>query len=79
MIVLGGMGSFTGSVIAAAIITVLPEMVLRELQQITGVDLRMVIYSLMLILFMILRPAGILGTREATDIFKSLRSKSKVT
>lgn len=43
MIVLGGMGSFTGSVIAAAIITVLPEMVLRELQQITGVDLRMVI------------------------------------
>jgi branched-chain amino acid transport system permease protein len=79
MIVLGGMGSFTGSVIAAAIITVLPEMVLRELQQITGVDLRMVIYSLMLILFMILRPSGILGTREATDIFKSLRSKSKAT
>ncbi|MBN8539972.1 MAG: branched-chain amino acid ABC transporter permease [Deltaproteobacteria bacterium] len=79
MIVLGGMGSFSGSVIAAAIITVLPEMVLRELQQITGVDLRMVIYSLMLILFMILRPAGILGTREATDIFKSFRSKSKAT
>lgn len=79
MIVLGGMGSFTGSVIAAAIITVLPEMVLRELQQITGVDLRMVIYSLMLIMFMILRPAGILGTREATDIFKSLRTKSKAT
>ncbi|MDZ4083643.1 MAG: branched-chain amino acid ABC transporter permease [Bdellovibrionales bacterium] len=79
MIVLGGMGSFTGSVIAAAIITVLPEMVLRELQQITGVDLRMVIYSLMLILFMILRPSGILGTREATDILKSLRSKWKAT
>lgn len=79
MIVLGGMGSFTGSVVAAAIITVLPEMVLRELQQLTGVDLRMVIYSLMLILFMILRPQGILGTREATDILKSLRSKSKAT
>lgn len=79
MIVLGGMGSFTGSVIAAAIITVLPEMVLRELQQITGVDLRMVIYSLMLILFMILRPSGILGTREGTDILKSLRSKWKAT
>lgn len=79
MIVLGGMGSFTGSVIAAAIITVLPEMVLRELQQITGVDLRMVIYSLMLILFMILRPSGILGTREATDILKSLRAKWKAT
>ena len=74
MIVLGGMGSFTGSVIAAAIITVLPEMVLRELQQLTGVDLRMVIYSLLLILFMILRPSGILGTREAPDLVKSLRA-----
>jgi len=73
MIVLGGMGSFTGAVIAAAIITVLPEMVLRELQQLTGVDLRMVIYSLLLILFMILRPSGILGTREAPELWRSLR------
>lgn len=73
MIVLGGMGSFTGAVIAAAIITVLPEMVLRELQQLTGVDLRMVIYSLLLILFMILRPSGILGTREAPDLWRSLQ------
>lgn len=72
MIVLGGMGSFTGSVIAAALITVLPEMVLRELQQITGVDLRMVIYSLILILFMILRPSGILGTREAPEIIQAI-------
>lgn len=77
MIVLGGMGSFTGSVIAAAIITVVPEMVLRELQQITGVDLRMVIYSLMLILFMILKPSGILGKLEAPDIWSRLRSKMK--
>lgn len=77
MIVLGGMGSFTGSVIAAAIITVLPEMVLRELQQITGVDLRMVIYSLMLILFMILKPSGILGTLEATDLLRKLRARLK--
>lgn len=72
MIVLGGMGSFTGSVLAAAIITVLPEMVLRELQQITGVDLRMVIYSLLLILFMILRPSGILGTREAPELLHAV-------
>ncbi len=75
MIVLGGMGSFTGSVIAAAIITVVPEMVLRELQQITGVDLRMVIYSLLLILFMILRPTGILGTLEAPHIWKYLMGR----
>ena len=72
MIVLGGMGSFTGSVLAAAIITVLPEMVLRELQQITRVDLRLVIYSLLLILFMILRPSGILGTREAPELLHAV-------
>ncbi len=77
MIVLGGMGSFTGSVIAAAIITVLPEMVLRELQQLTGVDLRMVIYSLLLILFMILRPSGILGTLEAPEIWRKLFGRKK--
>jgi branched-chain amino acid transport system permease protein len=77
MIVLGGMGSFTGSVIAAAIITVVPEMVLRELQQLTGVDLRMVIYSLMLILFMILKPSGILGKLEAPDIWHRLRARAK--
>lgn len=76
MIVLGGMGSFTGSIFAAIIITVLPEMVLRELQALTGVDLRMVIYAALLILFMILRPSGILGTREVTDIIRGFRNKN---
>ena len=77
MIVLGGMGSFSGSILAAAIITVLPELVLRELQQWTGVDLRMVIYSLLLILFMILRPTGIFGTRELPEIIRNLRHKGR--
>ncbi len=77
MIVLGGMGSLTGSVIAAVIITILPEMVLRELQQLTGIDLRMVIYSLLLILFMILRPSGILGRLEATDLWKMTLGRRK--
>lgn len=63
MVVLGGMGSLTGSLLSATFITVLPE-VLRPLQQATGVDLRMVIYSLCLILLMILRPQGLLGSRE---------------
>ncbi len=63
MVVLGGMGSLTGSVFAAIILTLLPE-VLRPLQEITGVDLRMVIYSLALVLMMILRPTGIMGDRE---------------
>ena len=58
MVVLGGMGSITGSVLAAIVLTLLPE-VLRPVK-----DFRMVIYSLMLILLMITRPQGLLGTRE---------------
>jgi branched-chain amino acid transport system permease protein len=69
MVVLGGMGSLTGSVFAAAVVTILPEFILRPLQEFTGVDLRMVIYSLLLILFMITRPEGIFGTKEFDDIF----------
>jgi len=63
MMVLGGMGSITGSVLGAIIVTILPE-ALRPLQEYTGVDLRMVIYSLTLIVLMIWRPAGLLGSRE---------------
>ena len=58
MVVLGGMGSITGSVIAAAVLTVLPE-VLRAAQ-----ELRMVIYSLLLVVLMLARPQGLLGMRE---------------
>lgn len=78
MVVLGGMGSLTGSVIAAIIVTILPEFVLRPLQEFTGVDLRMVIYSLLLIVFMIARPKGIFGKSEITDLYKWLtKAKGK--
>lgn len=64
MMVLGGMGSITGSILGAIIVTILPE-ALRPLQEYTaGVDLRMVIYSLTLIVLMIWRPEGLLGARE---------------
>jgi branched-chain amino acid transport system permease protein len=69
MVVLGGMGSLTGSVIAAIIVTILPE-VLRPLHELTGIDVRMVIYSLMLVLLMILRPQGLLGVREWTYFWR---------
>lgn len=76
MVVLGGLGSLTGSVIAAILVTIVPEFVLRPLQEYTGVDLRMVIYSLTLILFMIARPQGIFGTREWSDLIKWKAKKS---
>jgi branched-chain amino acid transport system permease protein len=58
MVVLGGMGSITGSILAAVVLTLLPE-VLRPVK-----DYRMIVYSLMLIVLMITRPQGLLGTHE---------------
>lgn len=63
MVVLGGMGSMSGALIMAVLLTLLPE-ALRPLAQLTGVDLRMVIYSLALILMMLLRPSGLMGRKE---------------
>lgn len=75
MVVLGGMGSMSGSIAAAIFITAMPEF-LRSLQQITGVDLRMVIYALMLILVMIWRPKGIFGENEVPDLWRKYVRKS---
>ena len=58
IVVLGGMGSFTGSVVAAVVLTLLPEL-LREFAM-----YRMLIYSIVLIAMMIYRPQGLMGTYE---------------
>ncbi len=58
MVVLGGMGSISGAVLAAVVLTLSPEL-LRPVK-----EYRMVIYALMLIVLMITRPQGLLGTRE---------------
>jgi branched-chain amino acid transport system permease protein len=75
MVVLGGMGSISGSVIAAVFLTVLKE-ALRPLQEMTGVDLRMIIYSLLLIIIMLTRPNGLLGKREVSEILMSWKKKT---
>ena len=67
MVVLGGMGSITGSVIAAGFLTILPE-ALRPVK-----EFRMVIYASLLIFLMIARPQGLLGMRELSlQTFRSL-------
>jgi branched-chain amino acid transport system permease protein len=58
MVVLGGTGSITGSVLAAIVLTLLPE-VLRPLAA-----YRLVLYALLLIILMLTRPQGIFGSRE---------------
>lgn len=60
MVVLGGLGSTTGAVIAAMFITVLNAF----LQEYAAV--RMIIYALILIIVMIYRPQGLLGNKELT-------------
>lgn len=63
MVVLGGMGSMSGALLAAGLLTVLPE-ALRPLKELTGVDLRLVLYSLALIALMLFRPQGLMGREE---------------
>ena len=63
MVVLGGMGSLSGSVVAAILLSGLREG-LRPLQEITKIDFRMIVYSLTLIFMMLLRPNGLMGNRE---------------
>jgi len=70
MIVLGGLGSITGSVVAAVVLTVGLES-LREFQ-----SFRMVAYAFLLIVLMLTRPQGLFGTHELWDlrIFKKRRA-----
>ncbi len=75
MVVLGGMGSMTGPIIAAVLISVLPE-ALRPLQELTGQDYRMIIYSLILIVLMLVRPQGLLGHQEVWHLWRKSRGKS---
>ncbi len=58
MVVLGGMGSMTGAVVAAITLSVLPE-ALRAFS-----EYRMLVYSVMLILVMMFRPTGLFGSYE---------------
>lgn len=63
MVVLGGLGSISGSIVAAVLLTVLPE-ALRPVQDYTGYDLRLVLYGLLLMILPMTRPSGLFGSRE---------------
>jgi branched-chain amino acid transport system permease protein len=61
-VVLGGLGSISGSVFSAVVLTWLLER-LRDFQQ-----FRMVGYALLLVLLMLARPQGLFGSRELWDM-----------
>jgi branched-chain amino acid transport system permease protein len=72
MVVLGGLGSVSGAALAAIILTALPEL-LRYVEQ-----YRMIVYSLLLIVMMIVRPKGLFGVREIWEFF-SRRPRARST
>jgi branched-chain amino acid transport system permease protein len=57
MVILGGMGNTIGVILAAILLTLLPE-VLRPIA-----EYRMIIYSLLLIVLMIMRPQGLFNLK----------------
>jgi branched-chain amino acid transport system permease protein len=69
MVVLGGMGSISGSVLAAILLTILPEF-LRDFAQ-----YRMIIYAILLIVMMLVRPQGLFGLSEIGDVFRWIRQR----
>ena len=64
MIVIGGLGSITGSVVGAVLYIALTEG-LRGFAQ-----YRMILFSLLLIVIMIVRPQGLMGHREFASFFR---------
>jgi branched-chain amino acid transport system permease protein len=73
MVTLGGLASVSGAVVAAVVLTLLPEL-LRNADEVLPAaladagfrlaDYRMVLYAILLIAMMLLRPQGLLGGRE---------------
>jgi len=67
IVVLGGMGSISGSILAA----ILLALISTYLQAFP--EIRMILYSLMLIIIMIFRPQGLMGSKEVSfTIFRKI-------
>jgi branched-chain amino acid transport system permease protein len=69
MTVLGGRGSITGVMLAAILLTVLPE-ALRNFDQ-----YRLIVYALVLIGMMLVRPQGLFGIHEIWDFWRPKKSR----
>jgi len=83
-IVLGGIGSNSGAILGSTILTLIPEFLRNVSSELT--ELRMFFYGIVIIIMMIFRPQGILGTNEITvqstkeflgKIFAKVKSKKK--
>lgn len=67
IVVFGGLGSLSGSILAAVVLAVISTL----LQSFA--DIRMVLYALLLVVIMIFRPQGLMGSREVSlALFKKI-------
>lgn len=73
MVIIGGTGKLSGSILGAAIMVILPELIgfLDVPEQILG-PLRQLIYGVLIVGFLMLRPTGIVKTKEYKDSKKSV-------
>ncbi len=68
MIIVGGLGSISGAILGGIFVAASLEL-MRDLQQ-----YRLVLYALLLIVIMIVRPQGLLGARELYQVFRKRKT-----
>ena len=73
MIIIGGLGSISGAVVGGIFVAVTLEL-MRDLQQ-----YRLVLYALLLIIIMLVRPEGLLGSRELGVVIRSRFARAKAS
>ncbi|ACZ18921.1 branched-chain amino acid ABC transporter permease [Thermanaerovibrio acidaminovorans] len=73
VVVFGGLGSLSGTLIGTTVITLVTEL-FRPISQ-----YRMLIYGLVLVLIMVLRPEGIMGQRELKSVITSMFKPKKTS
>ena len=68
-VVAGGMGSLSGSILSASVLTLLPEI----LRLFGFSKYRLLLYAILLLILMLFRPQGLMGSKELSlRIFKNL-------
>jgi branched-chain amino acid transport system permease protein len=72
MIIIGGLGSISGAIVGGVFVAVTLEL-MRDLQQ-----YRLVLYALLLVGIMLVRPEGLLGNRELPDLVRVWLRKAKI-
>ncbi|MHB1394876.1 MAG: branched-chain amino acid ABC transporter permease [Clostridia bacterium] len=71
-VVAGGMGSLSGSILSASALTLLPEI----LRLFGFSKYRMLLYAILLLILMLFRPQGLMGSKELSlKVFKNLGFK----